>query len=310
MDFLNALEDMADRCRIAESYGSTNIERWMKLFGLTYQQAEKAIESHLEDVSRLILTNEQWALLRDKAESEGHDRESYAYSLSQRNAEVSQPPAGMKKKKSRKQQYILRLEDPLDTPEKVQKAANFSDSPNTFTDDEDMGVPFVVLDAASRTTIGKLPQYAHLTFIPIPMPAEKELSDISISPTLGIDAILPQKRGIPVSPLQDQYPVSYFFYGTLAEPDRLSRILGLQNEPVLKAATICRGKLKMWGQYRALIDGDDRDRVDGWMYVVENKEHEDTLRAYETCNYEVVRCDITLEGEEAVKGLTFRFCGT
>lgn len=62
----------------------------------------------------------------------------------------------------------------------------------------------------------------------------------------------------------------------------------------------------MWGKYRALVDG--------WMYEVQSKEHEDALSFYERMEFEVVRCDMMVKGkgkgkEEKVKGLTFRFCG-
>jgi hypothetical protein len=41
-----------------------------------------------------------------------------------------------------------------------------------------------------------------------------------------------------------------------------------------------------------------------------SKEYEDALRGYETDNYEVVRCTISIEGGKMVKGCTFRFVGT
>jgi hypothetical protein len=39
-----------------------------------------------------------------------------------------------------------------------------------------------------------------------------------------------------------------------------------------------------------------------------SEEHEDALRRYETCAYEVVRCLIEMDGMR-VKGCTFRFVG-
>ena len=65
----------------------------------------------------------------------------------------------------------------------------------------------------------------------------------------------------------------------------------------------------MWGgRYRALVDGDEWDEVQGWVYEVQNKKQEDALRAYESKNYKVVRIGIQTDGGE-VRGLTFRFCG-
>lgn len=111
-------------------------------------------------------------------------------------------------------------------------------------------------------------------------------------------------------PEQEQYPVPYFFYGTPADPDRLLDMLDISSSVVLASAKIRSGKVKMWGQYRALVDASEEDEVDGHIFVVESKEQEDVLRRYEGGRYEVVRCGIKIDGEEkAVEGLTFRFCG-
>lgn len=51
------------------------------------------------------------------------------------------------------------------------------------------------------------------------------------------------------------------------------------------------------------------DAVHGMMFIVENKEIEDTLSFYEGVKYEVMRCELSVIGGEVVRGLTFRFCG-
>ncbi|KAF2449884.1 hypothetical protein P171DRAFT_340349, partial [Karstenula rhodostoma CBS 690.94] len=146
-------------------------------------------------------------------------------------------------------------------------------------------------------------------FVPISIVrlAEKNLSSFSMAPTLGIDATLPQYRlaTMPI-PHQDQYPVSYFFYGTLAVPEKLRQVLELEDEPVLSPAEIRRGRKLRWGKYPALVDGAEGNVVRGWTYVVETREHEDRLRSYETNKYEVVRCEIWSGGSQ-IPGLTFRF---
>jgi hypothetical protein len=151
-----------------------------------------------------------------------------------------------------------------------------------------------------------------LTFVEIRSPSEKALSANTLAPTMGIDVTLPQHRisHIP-KPAQDEYPVPYFFYGTLAHGPKLIGLLGLDLSPVLEPAVLQRGKLKTWGgKYRALVDGDDKGRVEGWMYLVQNRQHEDALRDYEGDNYEVARCEIFgVESGKLFKGLTFRFCG-
>lgn len=145
--------------------------------------------------------------------------------------------------------------------------------------------------------------------------AAKQLSSVSAYPTLGIDSTLPQYRATSASsflPRPEQYPVWYFFYGTLAEPDRLVRLLELPDDdalPVLRPARVAGGVVKSWqGKYRALVDGPMDARVRGHAFLVADREQEDRLRVYETRSYEVVRCGIKmLETAGCVRGLTFRF---
>ena len=87
----------------------------------------------------------------------------------------------------------------------------------------------------------------------------------------------------------------------------LSRVLGLSEDPILEPACLTGGIVKTWaGKYKALVNGPDTARVEGWAYQVKTEACEDALRFYETEKYEVVRCIIALNGEE-VKGCTFRF---
>ncbi|KAF2255189.1 hypothetical protein BU26DRAFT_380219, partial [Trematosphaeria pertusa] len=111
-------------------------------------------------------------------------------------------------------------------------------------------------------------------------------------------------------PSQEEYPVWYFFYGTLGEPDRLKSLLGLKKGPKLSPASVKGGRIRMWGKYRALVDGSPDDGVSGVAYEVQKEEDEQNLRIYESAKYEVVRCKIQFrdDGRE-VWGLTFRFCG-
>ena len=142
--------------------------------------------------------------------------------------------------------------------------------------------------------------------------AKKNLSNDTLYPTLGIDTTLPQYRGIPSDDVvkQDEFPVSYFFYGTLGFADliRLMKLLELDLLPKVRRAHIKGGTLKQWGgKYKALVDGPLDAEVSGVVYEVESAKHEEALRCYETENYEVVRCTIVLESGERRHGLTFRF---
>ncbi|EOD52237.1 putative aig2-like protein [Neofusicoccum parvum UCRNP2] len=131
---------------------------------------------------------------------------------------------------------------------------------------------------ASSSTGSRPPTFIRLSI------AHKDLSPHSAHPTLGIDATLPQHRGPGRRPHQDEYPVWYFFYGTLADPETLARLFDLaegEQRPVLKPAIIHGGRMEMWaGKYRALVDG--AERVEGWACRVQSREHEDALLVYET----------------------------
>lgn len=141
--------------------------------------------------------------------------------------------------------------------------------------------------------------------------AEKNLSPDSLHPTLGVESTLPQFRGINASPHNDEYPVWYFFYGTLADPDILTLVTGVE-EPRLIPAHISGGVLKTWGgKYKALVDQRGHrkgSKVAGHAFCVESEKVELGLRVYETDKYEVVRCTIEM-GDRREKGLTFGFVG-
>lgn len=140
--------------------------------------------------------------------------------------------------------------------------------------------------------------------------ADKSLSSISLAPTLGVDATLPHLRidstATEPQPTQSQYPVWYFFYGTLGDPDVLRRLLGV--DPIYRPASVTGGRLIEWGEtYKALIDSPGL-AVEGAAFMVESEKMEDALRCYETDKYEVVRCDIGMKDDKSLaKGLTFRF---
>lgn len=147
----------------------------------------------------------------------------------------------------------------------------------------------------------------------------RSLSNTSIYPTLGMDSTLPQHRlddtclDAPFSPAQDEYPVWYFFYGTLADAAFLLKLLSLSQEPELRSASIEGGTIRTWaGRYRSLVEAaaSSRKCIDGSAYLVNSCDHEEILQYYETENYEVVRCLIRMnDNTEVIDGLTFRFVG-
>jgi hypothetical protein len=181
-------------------------------------------------------------------------------------------------------------------------------------------VSFVTIDTTARDAIAVWLSKQRTSFAPTFVRVSKsgkDLSEHSMYPTLGVDTTLPQYRADSVDakfmPTQNQYPVWYFFYGNLAVPDILSRRLALSEQPVFTPATVTGAVIKRWrGKYNALLDSEGAETayVDGWAYLVETEEHEEALRLYETENYDIARCTISMEGRsDTVKGLTFKFVG-
>ncbi|KAJ4172029.1 hypothetical protein NW754_007627 [Fusarium falciforme] len=107
-------------------------------------------------------------------------------------------------------------------------------------------------------------------------------------------------------PTQNEYPIWYFFYGTLAQIEVLSDLLG--TDPVYHDAKIRGGVLGSWGNYKALVDDPSQaNTVHGKAYLVTREEDEEALRLYETEAYEIVRCRIEMEEGRVIDGLTFRW---
>ncbi|KAF1843152.1 Sec39-domain-containing protein [Cucurbitaria berberidis CBS 394.84] len=294
------------------SRSDTTIKRWEHIFHFNRAQAENALETHYNNLSRLTVSDELWIIVREEQEALGHDKESYAFSLSQQCDEArlsrqSQEKNVVKKQHLSKERWLFRLTFPLDSSDKIQAVAHLAHPLEILIDEEVGTAQFVQIDSASKAAIETYLKPTTPTFIALQVAAEKQLSDTSIAPTLGIEATLPQYRldTIP-RPQQDEYPVPYFFYGTLAEPARLMAMLGLSGESMLKAAVVRGGRIKMCDhRYRALVDGCETDVVHGVMYMVESKEHEDALGLYEGRSYEVVRFQYAAEANMgALRALT------
>jgi len=313
MEFLSELEGMALNTMdfVDETVAADDIRRWGKVFGLSLEEAESQISVYRSDFGRKGVSDEHWDLVFLEMENQGHNRESYEYSL----AHIKPTTQSHLKRQSPNSRFILRLEGPVNTPESVQEYAGLIIKPNILFDDETQS-RFVVLTACERekleTAVSAHYKSFRPLFIKISM-ANKELLTYSVAPKLGFDTTLPHHRPTlaaanlkPCYPAAGQYPVVYFFYGTLAEPTRLKALLGLSSEPELARAKVFGGVLKQWGTYKALEDGPNGSKVDGHMFELETEAQEDILRCYETEKYEVVRCDIQAQNR-LLPGLTFRF---
>lgn len=294
-----------------------DITRWQELFDLSPQDAEQCIREHRKDsLNRCHATDDHWETVRDKYP--GHDKESYEYLYL--CTPKPQPRSKQGVVEDPYAEYILKLEGPLkllwEWPEELRSVAGGLEvfEGEETTDEEK--VDFVIVGEEVKEVIELYfeksgANYFWPMFIRYKV-APKKLSTFSRYPTLGIESTLSQYRlddSEVVKPTRNEYPVWYFFYGTLAEPDRLTRLLSLDEQPQLEQAHIQRGVITSWGdgKYQALVDGDAEERVPGSAFSVRSKEDEDILRKYETDKFEVVRSDIFVEGGEMRKGLTFRF---
>lgn len=323
MDALAELEAMVQNAIAEEqtlAVSSADAGRWQRLFDLTHSDAIKKIEEHRSDLSRVRVPDELWSAVASSKEAEGFDRAAYEYSLTIPPSRSSHSPDSHRTKQAPVHSsgiFIIKLEGPLDTPQKVQEAARLNEAPSLEIGVGELGeAVFCQIDTYAKARLTDWLSHRHSGFKPTIVrlaKAKKQLCSHTMAPTLGVDYTLPQNRPecdsfVPL-PSQNQYPVWYFFYGTLADPDVLKHHLFLTTEPLFLPATVHGGQVRTWaGKYNALVDAPPCSQVSGSAFLVESQLQEDALRFYETDKYEVVRCRLhTPKG--ILDGLTFRFDG-
>lgn len=295
-----------------------DIARWKHLFSYTYDEVKEKIVNHRLNKARERVSKDQWTLLR--SHFEGYNREAYEYSLTLRSPPSDQESL-QKPASGTHASFVFKMEGPLQQANVVRDALE-SDSAPEFKQGtcEDGEASFCWVDGAGKAAIDRWLLQRRIMYRPTFVRealARKNLSAISIYPFLGVDATLPQHRlatsECTPKPQQEQYPVWYFFYGTLAISSKLAEVLQLpeQEVPELHPASVGHGVIKTWaGKFKAPIDGQSKSTVQGSAYEVQTAEQEENLRIYETARYEVVRCSIIIrftDREDVVPGLTFRF---
>ncbi|KAI9146815.1 hypothetical protein HJFPF1_13383 [Paramyrothecium foliicola] len=337
MDILQACEDLAHNVTSFDSfeYSEDNIpkdqiQRWQDLFSLTAEEAAKELHDWRADFGRASIPFLVWQEISQQKKSLGFDKESYEYSLSprwlSRHTKVAETNFSFSYSSSTNTQaeitYLVKLEGDIPDAATLQQLAGLPTPPEVKTGDGETIELFGVIDGQGKVRLlANLPRGRPVTIIPVSM-ARKDLSWDSAYPTLGLETTLPQNRAhsLPapsnqkLRPPSGLFPVWYFFYGTLADEERLGRLLGPDHPISLPPAWITGGRLGTWaGKYKALMDDFCGGRVDGHAFLVQDQQAEDALRYYETGVYEVVRYEIHLEdpveGANMVKGLTFRYIG-
>ncbi|KAI4129144.1 MAG: hypothetical protein LQ338_002379 [Usnochroma carphineum] len=311
MDLMGHLEELAvlEATRPDQELTPEEISRWCTLFGYSASEAPDIIVRFQADINRPKLSDEQWNSVRAAKEAEGYHRETYEHQIQlwlRRQREST--------KCDDESLFIFKLGGRLNDIESLQREVGVS-AKVPRGHEEEGHADFACINGAAKRAIEEWfktqsstfdrPIFIHISQAP------KDLSEISCHPTLGIDSSLPQHRMLNINhtfaPTQMEYPVWYFFYGTLMDQETLQKCLSLPHFPQLISASIKGGVLRTWGhKYKALVDGPADARVHGYGYRVESSEHEGCLRIRESAAYEVVRCRITLDSEE-VQGLTFRF---
>ena len=331
MDALSVLNDMASNVLPSTTITASEGRRWQHLFNLrTLSDAESAIETHRADLTRVRISDESWQTLRHSLEpiqTEGRvvywDKEAYEFYLGMERRGAPQSVEGTNEQAGISNgTWLIQMTWPLGDVGIVERLLERKVKVRNATavEREEREEMFVEVDGAERRL---LQQWARtkghgkaIVCVKINK-AKKELSSVSRAPMLGVDASLPQWRlneKEAVWPKQDDYPVFYFFYGTLMQEGVLKRHLALHHVDTMRYvayAKVRRAKLRMWaGKYKALIDGEPSDTIEGKAWLVQDEEQEDALRAFETKAYEVVRCEIEiLQSGGKVAGLTFRFAG-
>ncbi|KAF4901606.1 hypothetical protein CGCVW01_v013291 [Colletotrichum viniferum] len=172
-----------------------------------------------------------------------------------------------------KAKYLLKLENSIDSLKDVRRLGRMTMPPEVFSGTSEDG------DKTKFCKIGEESEFHILQHFRQTKPhfqptiirynaADKDLLKTSVYPTLGCDVTLPQNRitgddDKRLLPAQNEYPVWYFFYGTLADPDVLREQLGV--EVNYREASIKRGVLKTWGaKYKALVDARDGNAPDSY----------------------------------------------
>ncbi|KAJ5178916.1 hypothetical protein N7492_002126 [Penicillium capsulatum] len=118
--------------------------------------------------------------------------------------------------------------------------------------------------------------------------------------------------GWPQDPIRDE---QCFFYGSLMDPQTLSQVLkSSKPPPVLHRAILTGYRIKLWGPYPALVEGQASDFVDGMVCEFLSPTELDRLASYETDKYRRLSCLVEVLNDdgsvkETVEAITFAWNG-
>ncbi|GFP55920.1 hypothetical protein TASIC1_0006009000 [Trichoderma asperellum] len=259
MDFLAACEDLAANVatfNVADDdslVSDSDLSKWQALFGFSLDEAAKAIRDWRADFARLTISQAAWLLVEETKITEGYNKESYEYSLwrAQMVEKRSRASKTHLVAKNGEAKYLVKLEhDCPPSTDSVELIRCLPKKPRILTglDDDGKTTQFCLLSCNQKAefldALFKARPFYEPTLIRASV-ASKDLSSTSLYPTLGVDTTLPQfrlgnnqlennissKTFSSARPAQDEYPVWYFFYGTLANAGVLCRITGAGEQP-------------------------------------------------------------------------------
>ncbi|GAB7353676.1 hypothetical protein MBLNU459_g4082t1 [Dothideomycetes sp. NU459] len=104
----------------------------------------------------------------------------------------------------------------------------------------------------------------------------------------------------------------YFFYGTLMDPEMLRDVLGIDELPQIRPATVYGYSCRAWGQYPVLVDSITNQVVSGRAWKMSDVKHARRLKEYETNSYSIRGAQIVYSDSLSPReqlGWTFMFAG-
>ena len=108
---------------------------------------------------------------------------------------------------------------------------------------------------------------------------------------------------------EDFEPRTFFFYGTLMDPETLMAVAGLHDTPQLQDAWIGGFTMKMWsGIYPVVLPSDEtrpQSRIHGKIWQATTLGQCLQLQQYETSAYEPGNCQIQCGDGKIVNGSVF-----
>lgn len=111
---------------------STTITRWQTLFDLSASAAIERIHTHRNNLTRPRISSSHWEMIQREQEARGYDREAYEYSLELQKRRAALPDT-LPAAEGSGVTYLVELSGPLDTADKVRRAAGMAEGPVTVS---------------------------------------------------------------------------------------------------------------------------------------------------------------------------------